>query len=207
MRTTLRIALTIGGVMTFPSGHTTSWRPRHKYYEQLPGYRRAAQLAGATPTTERISAGAAMDRLRQFRARHVFPGAHNQADADRGFQRLGFAPNAQPQGDEGVAEDGLQLYSLCKADGIDHLVYAGFAINWCLLMSPGGMVDMSRHGLMCSALREAVTAVENRETARQELCKELGLWRVSVAFGFVYHVADFVEALRSSRDVVKRGLE
>ena len=65
-------------------------------------------------------------------------------------------------------------------------------------MSPGGMVDMSRHGLMCSALREAVTAVENRETARQELCKELALWRVSLAFGFVYRVADFIHALRSA---------
>ena len=167
-------------------------------YEQLPGYRRAVQLAGAAPPAEQAAAGPVTQRLRRFRAERVFPGAHNQADTDRGFLRLGFAPNAQPQSDEGIAEDGSQLYALCQADGIDHLVYAGFAINWCLLMSPGGMVDMSRHGLMCSALREAVTAVENRETARQELCKELALWRVSLAFGFVYRVADFIHALRSA---------
>ena len=177
-----------------------------RYYDRLPGYTRAAQLAGATPAAERIASDPTLEQLRQFRARHVFPGAHNQEDVDRGFrQRLGFAPNAEPQRDEGVAEDGSQLYALCKADGIDHLIYAGFAINWCLLMSPGGMVDMSRHGLLCSTLREAVTAVENRETARQELCKELALWRVSVAFGFVYHVADLVGALDSSRAIDERG--
>jgi hypothetical protein len=77
-----------------------------------------------------------------------------------------------------------------------NLIYAGFAINWCLLMSPGGMLDMSRHGVMCSALRQAVTAVENKETARRELCKEIALWRVALAFGFVFDVADFMAAIR-----------
>jgi len=167
------------------------------YYAHLPGYQRAAGLAGVAPTVEKVPTDQVMERLRQFRASHVFPGAHNQEDVDRGFRRLGFAPNAEPRGDEGIAEDSRQLYALCKADGIDHLVYAGFAINWCLLMSPGGMLDMSRQGLMCSALRQAVTAVENRETARQELCKELALWRVALAFGFVYNVDDLVEALGS----------
>ena len=63
-------------------------------------------------------------------------------------------------------------------------------------MSPGGMLDMSRHGVMCSALRQAVTAVENKESARGERYKEEGLWRVSVGFGFVYDVDDFVQAIR-----------
>ena len=54
---------------------------------------------------------------------------------------------------------------------------------------------MSRRGLMCSAVRQAVTAVENKETARRELGKELGLWRVALAFGFVFDVDDLVGAL------------
>jgi hypothetical protein len=57
------------------------------------------------------------------------------------------------------------------------------------------MADMSRRGLMCSAVRQAVTAVENKETARRELGKELGLWRVALAFGFVFDVDDLVGAL------------
>jgi hypothetical protein len=99
--------------------------------------------------------------------------------------------------DEGVAENSSQLLALCRDAGINHLIYAGFAINWCLLMSPGGMVDMERRGVMCSAFRQAVTAVENRESARQELAKQLALWRVSLGFGFVFDVEDFIAALPS----------
>jgi len=78
---------------------------------------------------------------------------------------------------------------------VNHLVYAGFAINWCLLMSSGGMVDMTRHGVLCSALRQAVTAVENKESARGEQHKEEALWRVAVGFGFIFDVHDFMTAL------------
>ena len=56
---------------------------------------------------------------------------------------------------------------------------------------------MSRRGVMCSAFRQAVTAVENKETARQELNKELALWRVALAFGFVFDVDDFVDGLKA----------
>ena len=54
---------------------------------------------------------------------------------------------------------------------------------------------MQKRGVMCSALRQAVTAVENKETARQELCKEIVLWRVALAFGFVFDVDSVVRAL------------
>jgi hypothetical protein len=97
-----------------------------------------------------------------------------------------------------VAENAEQLFALCKEKHINHLIYAGFAINWCLLLSPGGMADMSKRGLMCSALRQAVTAVENRETAREEWCKEIALWRVALAFGFVFDVGDLCAAVDDS---------
>jgi hypothetical protein len=116
-------------------------------------------------------------------------------DVALGFAKLDFAPQARPVGQEGIAENAEQLFALCIDAGINHLIYAGFAINWCLLMSPGGMLDMSRRGLMCSVLRQAVTAVENRETARLELGKQLALWRVSLAFGFVFDVDDFAGSI------------
>jgi hypothetical protein len=166
------------------------------YYRHLPGYARAVELAGpAPPALEKIEADESLQRLREFRAERVFVGAHNREDVDRGFARLDFPPQARPREDEGIAENGHQLFALCRHDGVNHLLYAGFALNWCLLMSPGGMLEMSQRGVMCSALRQAVTAVENRETAREELCKELGLWRVALAFGFVFEVEEFVAAL------------
>lgn len=49
----------------------------------------------------------------------------------------------------------------------------------CLQNSPGGMIDMARYGIMRSVLRDAVTAVENKETAEDELAKEIALWLIA----------------------------
>jgi nicotinamidase-related amidase len=165
------------------------------YYSHLPGHQRAVRLAGAVRPPQRVSPDPAYLELQRLRDTQGSPGAHNLADIAAGFARLDFAPQARPMGDEGIAENGDQLAALCRAHGINHLIYTGFALNWCLLMSPGGMVDMSRHGCLCSVIAEATTAVENRETAREEREKQQALWRVSVEFGFVFGLADFLQAL------------
>ena len=169
------------------------------YYRKYPGYQRAVRLAGPEPALEQIEPDPALESLRRFRAQRVFVGERNRADVDRGIQKLDFPPEARPLGSEGIAENANQLFALCKSEQVNHLIYAGFAINWCLLMSPGGMVDMSRRGVMCSALCQAVTAVENKETARTELNKQLALWRVAVGFGFVFDVDDLVKAVSKRR--------
>ena len=166
------------------------------YYQNYPGYQHAVKLAGPAPAApQRLPADPALKGLQQFKADHVFTGAHNTPDVKRGFEQLDFTPEAKPVGEEGVAENGHQLAALCREQGINHLIYMGFAINWCLLLSPGGMAQMQQYGVMCSAIRQAVTAVENKETARQQLCKEIGLWRVALAFGFVFDVEDVLAAL------------
>jgi len=173
------------------------------YYKECPGYRRAVKLAGGPPEPPlQVESDPVVQRLRQFRADNVWRGAHNNADGAKLSEILDFLPEARPEGDEGVAEDTPQLLALCREAGVNHLIYAGFAIDACLLMSPGGMIDMSRHGVMCSAIRQAVTAVENRETARTEAAKELGLWRVAVMFGFVFDADDLTRALYTGiRDI------
>ena len=165
-------------------------------YLDYPGYKRTVELAGPPPEHPgNVESDPVLRELQEFRRRHVFVGPHNEEDVERGFARLDFPPEAKPLGDEPIAENDHQLFALCKAHGINHLIYLGFAINWCLLMSPGGMLDMSRRGVMCSTIRQAVTAVENKETARHELCKEIALWRVALAFGFVFDVEDLLAAL------------
>jgi hypothetical protein len=165
------------------------------YYSHLPGYRRAVALAGPVAAPAPVAHDETYARLEALRAARVFPGAHNLPDVEAGFARLDFAPEVIPVGEEGVAENGVQLAALCRAHGVNHLVYTGFAINWCLLMAPGGMVDLRRHGCLCSTIREAVTAVENRETAGNEREKAQALWRVALEFGFVFALEDFQAAL------------
>ncbi len=169
------------------------------YYHEYPGYKRAVKLAGPAPDTpELISPDPVLEELRRFRSENVFVGSHNSEDVARGFANMGFAPEARPEGDEGIAENGHQLFALCKAAGVNHLIYVGFAINWCLLLSPGGMAEMSGRGIMCSTIREAVTSVENKGTARNELCKQIALWRVALAFGFVFDLDDILSALSAA---------
>jgi len=170
-----------------------------KYYTDYPGYKGAVELAGPEPEPpEQVETDPVLERLKQFKEEHVSIGPRNRPDVERGFEKVDFTPESRPLGVEGIAENAHQLFALCKEAGVNHLIYAGFAINWCLLLSPGGMADMQKRGVMCSALRQAVTAVENKETARKELCKEIALWRVALAFGFVFDVDEFVVALQRS---------
>ncbi|MBU7003989.1 MAG: hypothetical protein HXS50_00385 [Theionarchaea archaeon] len=170
------------------------------YYREYPGHKRAVELSGPEPEKpERIKTDPVYDELKKFKSENVYVGAHNREDISRGFKNIDFPEEARPVGDEGLAENANQLFALCKEAGVNHLVYAGFAINWCLLLSPGGMADMYERGFICSAIRQATTAVENRETARQELSKEIGLWRVALAFGFVFDVDDFIRGILASK--------
>lgn len=166
------------------------------YYTHLPGHRRAVELTRRTEAPAPVLHDTTYEKLQGLRSAHAFPGNHNVTDIAAGFARLDFAPTARPVGEEGIAENGDQLAALCHAHGINHLIYVGFAINWCLLMSPGGMVDMKRHGCLCSTITEATTAVENKETAATEAEKQQALWRVAVEFGFVFGLDDFLSVLR-----------
>lgn len=166
------------------------------YYKNYAGNKAAVELAGPEPApAELVQQDTVLDKLWSFKSRYSGPGDHNKEDIARGLQKIDFSEEARPLENEEIAENDHQLFALCRKYGINHLIYAGFAINWCLLLSPGGMADMQKHGIMCSAFRQAVTAVENKATARKELCKELALWRVALAFGFVYDVEDFKKAL------------
>ncbi|MBS0664258.1 MAG: hypothetical protein JSR48_13410 [Verrucomicrobia bacterium] len=168
------------------------------YYSHLPGYRSTVKLAGPSPRYPQVRKDPVYRRLARFRERAVFVGQRNWPDVRAGFKQLDFAPEARPLPGEPIAKDGHQLAALCRKHGINHLVYVGFAINWCLLMSPGGMIDMGRYGVFCSTIPEAVTAVENKETARQEREKAQALWRVSLNSGFIFSLRDFIRFLKSA---------
>lgn len=174
--------------------------PGGTYFRDYPGYRRADKLAGpAVPRNRQVQRDEVFDRLARFRSQSVFPGEHNQPDITAGQRCMDFPVSAKPVGDEGIAESAAQLHALCREDGINHLIYAGFAINGCLVSSPGGMIDMQREGYMCSAIRQAVTAIENKETARTETAKEIALWQVALLYGFVYDADDLVGALKGKQ--------
>jgi len=102
----------------------------------------------------------------------------------------------RPQGDDIVAQHAWQLHRLLERRGVDHIIYAGWALNWCLWFSPCGMADMSRKGYTCSAVRGGCVAIENRESAVGEGNLEYAFWKTSTMFGYVFDLHDLTSALR-----------
>jgi hypothetical protein len=167
------------------------------YGKKYPGYARALKLSGPEPrTTTPKAPGAGRVRPPDDRKGKLVFGDHY--DDNRNEEHFGryfdFAEQAKPQGDEFVVDSSHQLSSVLSALGAWNLIYAGFAINWCLWFSGGGMVDMSRLGYRCSCIREGVTAVENRESIRGEQHKEEAMWRISLMFGYIFKADDFISA-------------
>jgi nicotinamidase-related amidase len=167
------------------------------YLDKYEGYRQARNLSGNAPGRP---AGAVDDPLRQqWQEERLVQmrGKKNGEEIKAGQQFLDFPPQAMPISGEAIVADSHQLNAVCREKGIWHLVYIGFAINWCLLASPGGMIDMSRMGYVCSTIRQATTAVENKETCSDEWAKAVALWRVALMFGYVFDVDPFVTALQN----------
>jgi nicotinamidase-related amidase len=103
-----------------------------------------------------------------------------------------------PQGDDLIAGETWRLHRLMKARGINHLIYCGWALNWCLWFSSGGMCDMNRHGYLCSAVRGGCVAIENKASADTEANLEYACWKTSTMFGYVFELDELAEALRKA---------
>lgn len=195
--------LAVARAKAWPLIHVAGWK---EYYRHLPGYRRTRSLSDPTPPPDGCAIpDPGIDALRLRLQHESFPGRENLADIEVGTSKLDFDEVARPVGDEWIVEDDRQLNAVCQHLGVSHLVYIGFAINWCLLLSPGGMLDMERRGYFCSTIREATTAVESGETNATEANKAEGLWRVALRFGLVFDLPDFMNALQALPQGVNDG--
>lgn len=157
--------------------------------ESLPGYIRTKEKWGVEPQPlPRVDSDPVWEQLQAIRINEGLYGKHNLEGIAASQKHRDFA--IMPKDDEDVVATTHQLFQLCKEKGISHLIYTGFCINACLTMSPCGMYDMSRRGVICSVVRDLTTAVENRESARTESNKAYGLWAFSLWGGFVFDQVD-----------------
>ena len=129
----------------------------------------------------------------ELRADLSCPGKHNRSDS--GFFTADFGIGAEALPEDYIAFDGDELDAVCRKLDVCHLIYIGFALNFCLDLSPGGMTDMWRRHYVCSAIREATTSVENKESCKTHAHHEQALWRVALRYGFVFHLQDILESL------------
>jgi len=161
--------------------------------DQLAHSRQARDFAMPRPAGDPV-----YHALQGFRWEHVHPGRANAQDIAGAVAVRDIHESVKPLPGEYMVLDSDELQAVCARHDINHLIYTGFAINYCILMSPGGMIDMSRRGFLCSTVKELTTAVENDFSARDELAKKIALWNVALTFGFVYEQADLEKALKEA---------
>ena len=152
--------------------------------EGFPGYHRVRQEC----PPERYETIDDSPALQELKIRHWRQtGAEDQLhhkQIETGYANYGFA--VEPLEHEDVVTTANQLLYLCRKHKIEHLIYTGFAVNACLMLSPCGCLDMTRRGLMCSIVGDLTTAVENKESCSEQRNLEYGLWQFSVQGGFVF---------------------
>ncbi|MDP6124540.1 MAG: isochorismatase family protein [Candidatus Latescibacteria bacterium] len=165
--------------------------PNHSYPERFPQYSALREEAGAEPPKQE---GAVGPNWREWYGSQMWS-SENAKDIRKGAPHLDFAEDVVPKEGEHIACTSHELNHLCRREGIWNLVYVGFALNWCLWFSPCGMVDMNRLGYRCSTIRGATTAVEFRDTARDQKALEYAYWHTATMFGYVIDLDDYMSTL------------
>ena len=109
--------------------------------------------------------------------------------------QLSMSPAIDVKDDEFVIATGQQLHELLEERRILHLLYAGFATNWCVLGRDYGIRSMSRYGYNIILLRDATTGVEFPDTYSNLFTTEIAIREVEQQYGFSASNADFLSTI------------
>ena len=86
----------------------------------------------------------------------------------------------------------------CRDRRILHLLYVGFATNWCVLGKDYGIRAMKDRGYNTILLRDATTGVEFPDTLDTLQATELAVREVEQQHGFTAANHDFLTACRAT---------
>lgn len=112
--------------------------------------------------------------------------------------RLAMSPHIDVQPGEAVVATGAQLHALSQDRRILHLLYVGFATNWCVLGKDYGIRAMKNRGYSPILLRDATTGVEFPDTLDTLQATELAVREVEQQHGFTASNRDFLTACRAT---------
>lgn len=111
---------------------------------------------------------------------------------------LSMSPAIKVKDDEVVVATGRQLHYALAERKITHLIYAGFAANWCLLGRDYGIRSIARYGYNIIVLRECTTGVEFPDTLDNCFITEVSIREIEQQYGFSASNADFIAACQGA---------
>jgi nicotinamidase-related amidase len=111
----------------------------------------------------------------------------------------GIAEIAAPQPGDEVIADGPQLHDLLRERGILHLVYAGFATNWCVIGRDYGVIAMNGRGYNIVLVRDATDGVEFHDTVderneEQGTATQIAVREIETKYGWSTTTEQFLRA-------------
>lgn len=109
---------------------------------------------------------------------------------------LSISPAVEVKEDDVVVADGDELHEVLAGKKIFHLIYAGFATNWCVLGKDYGIRNMARVGYNIVFLRDCTTGVEFPDTLDQLFVTEIAVREIEQQFGFSASNEDYFMSCR-----------
>jgi len=95
-----------------------------------------------------------------------------------------------------VVASGDELHEVLAERKILHLIYAGFATNWCVLGRDYGIRNMARSGYNIVFLRDCTAGVEFPDTLDELFVTELSVREIEQQFGFSVSNEDYFVGCR-----------
>lgn len=120
--------------------------------------------------------------------------AHARYETD-----LKIAEIATPQDGDEVIADGDQLHELLRSRQITHLLYAGFATNWCVIGRDYGIIAMNGRGYNIVLVRDATDGVEFHDTVEAGTATQIAIREIETKYGWSTTTDHFVRAVEESR--------
>ncbi len=109
---------------------------------------------------------------------------------------LTVSPAVQVRDEDVVVASGAELHEVLAERNVLHLVYAGFATNWCVLGRDYGIRAMARYGYNIVFLRDCTAGVEFPDTLDECFVTEIAVREIEQQFGFSASNEDFFESCR-----------
>lgn len=106
----------------------------------------------------------------------------------------------KPEPCDQVIATGQQLRNFCQQKNILHLIYAGFAANWCLLFQDYGVRKQTLAGYNVILLQDCTTAVENDYTISQNIMTTWAILEAETVFRTATTTSkNFIDACKFAR--------
>ena len=131
---------------------------------------------------------------------HAYRGPREQEPGIRDIrEERRMSDLVEVRDDDIVIATGEQLHKYLESQKILHLIYAGFATNWCIINRDYGIRAMRTRGYNTILLRDATPGVEFPDTLDNLFATELSIREVEQKFGFSASNVDFFRYCEESK--------